>query len=184
MPERLESGNLSTGIDIGDIKIRMNQMQIQYPYFVQDTLEKLMDDLIIKKIHYQMKQDKISKKIIESTRLDKKPYKHRKKSIVWSIVSDYRSIDGFPVAVMIEHGRKAFFIRPKPPSDDRPRPTLKFEIGKDTIFSKGHRIPAYQAKKYVYETVKDNRKEVKRELNRKTHEFIRAMMGEHMIHVP
>ena len=176
----LESGSILTGVDVGDIKLRVNQIQIEYPYFVEDTLRKLIEELIVKKIHARMSKDGISKKIIDSTHLGSRPYKHRKKSLIWTITSDYRSIDGFPVAVMIEHGRKAFFIKPKLPSPVRPNPTLKFDVGQKTVFSKGHMIPEYEARKYVHDTVQANKKLVKRELNRKTHEFIRSILAEHI----
>jgi len=177
---KLESGSLLTGVDVGDIKLRVNQIQIEYPYFVEDTLRDLIEEIIIEKIHAKMTKDGISKKIIDSTKLGTKPYKHKKASIIWTVISDYRSIDGFPVAVMIEHGRKAFFVSPKEPTDDRPNPTLKFEIGDETVFSKGHEIPEYKAKKFVYDTIRENRKAVKRELNIRTKKFVRILMGDHI----
>ena len=128
-----------------------------------------------------MAKDGISKKIIDSTKLGESPIPYKKKSIKWSIISDYKSIDGFPVAVMIEHGRRAYFIQPR---QDRPNATLKFDINNKIFFSKGHDIPAYPAKNFVRDTVRENRKEVKRQLNLKTKEFIRAMMGENTITVP
>ena len=176
--KKKRADGLSTGIDVGDIRLRMNQVQIEYPYFVHDTLTKLLQEHIIEKIQREMKLDKISKKIIESTRIGENPIPYKKKSIKWSIVSDYKSIDGFPVAVMIEHGRKAFFIEPR---QDRPNATLKFDIDNKIFFSKGHDIPAYPAKNFVRDTVRENRKEVKRQLNLKTKEFIRAMMGENVV---
>ena len=87
--------SLSTGIDVGNIRLRLNQIQIEYPYFVEDTLEELLQVFIIDKIQQRMKEDKISKKIIESTRIARKPIPYKKKSIQWSIISDYKSIDGF-----------------------------------------------------------------------------------------
>ena len=168
---------LLTGVDVGDIKLRINQMQIEYPYFVEDTLRELVEKIIIKKIHERMEKDGISKKIIDSTKLGESPIPYKKKSIKWSIISDYKSIDGFPVAVMIEHGRKAYFIKPR---QDRPNATLKFDIDNKIFFSKGHDIPAYPAKNFVRDTVRENRKEVKRQLNQKTKEFIRIMMGENI----
>ena len=59
--------------------------------------------------------------------------------------------------------------------------TLKFDIDNKIFFSKGHDIPAYPAKNFVRDTVRENRKEVKRQLNLKTKEFIRAMMGENVV---
>jgi hypothetical protein len=183
--KKKRADGLSTGIDVGDIRLRMNQVQIEYPYFVHDTLTKLLQEHIIEKIQREMKLDKISKKIIESTRIGENPIPYKKKSIKWSIVSDYKSIDGFPVAVMIEHGRKAYFIRPKKPTPSRKNPTLRFENKRrQTVFSKGHWIPPYHARKYVYETVQENKKKIKRELNKKTHEFVREIMGETLFTVP
>ena len=181
---KLESGSILTGVDVGDIKLRVNQIQIEYPYFVEDTLRELITELIVKPIQRKMEADGISKKIIDSTKLGSKPHKHKKASVIWTVVSDYRSISGFPVAVMIEHGRKAFFVEPKDPTYSRPNPTLKFDIGDETVFSKGHHIPEYRARKYVHQTVRENKKDVKRELNRRTKGFVRAIMGNEFVVAP
>lgn len=177
----LRSGSILTGVDIGDIKLRISQIQIDYPYFLEKTLGELLEKHILKKIHVKMEQDGISQKVIQSTKIDAKPIRSSKQTVKWSIVSNYTSVSGFPVAVMIEHGRRAFFVEPKEPTDDRPNPTLKFEINKAVFFSKGHWIPAYPAKKFVFNTIRDNKKLVQRELNAKTKEFIRIMMGDHVV---
>ena len=130
-----------------------------------------------------MRKDSISEKIIESTTSQGHDIFRvtGRNAIKWNIVSDYKSIDGFPVAVMIEHGRRAFFVKPKDSTKDRPNPTLKFEIGDTIFFSKGHKIPEYKAKKYVSETVRKNKKTIQRDLTKKTKEFIRTMMGDHVV---
>ena len=58
----LRSGSLLTGVDVGDIKLRISQIQIDYPYFLEKTLGELLEKHILKKIHVKMEQDGISQK--------------------------------------------------------------------------------------------------------------------------
>jgi hypothetical protein len=174
---------------MGDVKLRVAQITIDYPHFLEKTLGDLITKHILEKIHKQMRRDGISEKIIESTVSRGHDIDTGyggftvtgKNAVQWNIVSDYKSIDGFPVAVMIEHGRRAFFVKPKEPTKDRPHPTLKYEIDDTVYFSKGHKIPEYRARKYVSETIRKNKKKVQRELSKKTKEFIRTMMGDHVV---
>jgi len=52
---------------MGDVKLRVAQITIDYPHFLEKTLGDLITKHILEKIHKQMRRDGISEKIIEST---------------------------------------------------------------------------------------------------------------------
>lgn len=134
---------------------------IQYPGFIDFTLRKLIDDNVVKTIHNKMRRDGISEKIIASTFLSVE-FDRKARSIKYFIISNYNADTAtggkFPVAIFIEEGRRAYLVEAPEPTADRPNPHLKFE-GKDgnEVFRKSVKIPRFSARKYVQETIQEQK---------------------------
>jgi hypothetical protein len=91
----------------------------------------------VDEIHKKMQAAKISQKIIERTYLEQRTIKSDTgKGLVFFIRSDYTSEKGFAVAVMIERGRIEYDIFPKPPTPERPKPSLKYIKNGETFYRK------------------------------------------------
>jgi len=170
---------------IGKLRLNLAQVQIEYPEWTLRTLKKLVDELILRKIHSKMKGDGISPKIIASTRVEYSRDEARK-TITYKIISDYKAINGFPVAIMIERGRKGFKLLPKMRLVKNKK-TGKMEMKLGTLswidkvsgeraFSKGHEIPPYTARRYVWRTIHENRARVVQRFDDETVRFIRRIL--------
>lgn len=154
-------------------KLRINhaQIQMEFPDFTLTTLKKIMDEEVLRPIQSQMRSDGISDKIIDKTRIEY-VQNRRRATITYKVISDYKSIDGFPVAIMIERGRRGFWLYP------RKKKALSW-LGKfdgKRYFSKGHYIPPYRARRYVWNTVHQKRQIVRKRFAQESRRFIRNIL--------
>ena len=158
------------------MRLGLSQFILEQPVFVEKTLTKILTKLILRPIHQQMRRDGISRKIIKNTYIDPSSlHSENGRTLTWRIISDYTTIDGFPVSIMIERGRRRFFLMPKPPTSRRKRPTLMWTKGKRRIFSKGHWIPRYIPRRYIYHTIKSTRLRVARTFNAEQRRYYRRL---------
>lgn len=109
--------------------------------------------MMIDPIQRKMENAKFSKKIIERTYLSKEVEgKGRGKTVTFHIKSDYISESGFPVAVMMEKGRKAYDVHAKA---NRKNPHLKYidpQTG-DAVYKKKVHIPKKEGSKIIKDTI-------------------------------
>jgi len=159
-----------------DIRLRVAQVKLQYSGFAVFTATKIINEEIIDTIQRKMEAAGISKKIVERTYLLSKAvsFGARGRAIEFYVKSDYVSEKGFPVAVMIERGRKQYDITAK---KNRPNPHLKF-LGEDgsPVFRRKVKIPRKPAGRFISDTIKEKRKVCQERLNTETVKWINHIM--------
>lgn len=166
--------NLSQQIsNLENLRFNLAQMKMQYAGFVNFTATKLIEQEIIDLIHTRLAAAGISKKVIETTFLNKKVVSVGSKfqrAVFFFVTSNYISETGFPVAVMIEKGRKAFFVKPTK------KQALSWLKDGQRFFSKGHEIPAYPARRIIYNTINEKRHTIQERLDAETVLWIRSIL--------
>jgi len=110
--------------DLSRIRFGLGQLQMQFVDFALDLMQAIIEEEIIQPIKQKLRSESYSPKIIAEVRAEVKT-RTDNKTITWLIISDFTTPDGFPVAVMIERGRKAYVIFPKPPTQKRPRLSIE-----------------------------------------------------------
>lgn len=176
-------------IDARKIASAVAQIQMQYVGFVVFEMTTLINQLIVDPIQNKMRAKGISSKVIDRTYLDKTVIQYGQ-VIVFVIRSDYTSEKGFPVAVMIEFGRRAFFVRPLLSSGREqfvrvripgkftstlPKALHWIKDGKN-FFSKGHRIPRKPGSYIITDGVRSGQPKVQRELTRRTKKWVNGIL--------
>lgn len=152
---------ITTTKQLETIDLNFARVIIQYPGFIDFTLRKIINENIITVIHNKMRRDGISEKIIETTFLSIEQDR-KKRSIRYYVVSNYnadtKTGGKFPVAIFIEEGRRAYIVEAPEPTDDRPNPHLG-PIDKEGVppFLKRAKIPRFTARKYVQETIQEQK---------------------------
>lgn len=141
--------------EIAQKKLRLAQIKMQYHGFAVFTLTRLINEIIIDPIQRQMESRNYDRKIIERTYLDSKVEgKGRGTQVTFHVKSDYISETMFPVAVMMEKGRKAYSVKAPEPSPDRPNPHLKFIIDGETKYRKKVKIPRKEGSHIIRDTIR------------------------------
>ena len=77
---------------------------------------------------------------------------------------------------MIERGRKAYVIFPKPATDDRKNPHLSYLIKGVRIFSKKSKIPKKPASNIIKDTVLQKTPKVQQKLNKAYKTWINSVL--------
>ena len=152
---------ITTTKQLETIDQNLARVIIQYPGFIDFTLRRLIDDNIVKTIHNKMRGDGISEKIIASTFLSVETDR-KARTIRYFVISNYNADTAtggkFPVAIFIEEGRRAYLVEAPEPTDDRPNPHLgPIEGDGGTFWLKKAKIPRYTARKYVEETIQEQK---------------------------
>lgn len=161
--------SIQTEKDVRHLEAGLAQIQLQYVPFVVSTLTTLINELIIDPIQDKMRRAGVSSKVIDRTYLDVKAEKQGD-TITFHIKSDYVSESGFPVAKMIENGRKAYFVKPVR------KKFLSWIKNGTRYFSKGHRIPEKKAGMYIFDTIQSGQPKVQKELNNRTRIWYKAIL--------
>jgi len=165
---------IKTEKDFRDLENKLAQIEMDYPAFVVSTVTTLINIHIIDVIQNKMRQAGVSSKVIDRTYLDT----HAEKNgsvIIFHIKSDYISESGFPVATIIEHGRKAYFINQK----SKRMTWLKNGIRK---WAKrypegiGVKIPVKTASNVIFDSIVSGQKVVQEELNKRTKQWITSIV--------
>jgi len=159
---------LDTSNDIKDLQIKVARIKLEYNFFIIKAIEETLQDQLIVPIWNKMRADGRSEKIIRSTRLSKNPTIVRPGVMQWMIISDYTTASGFPVSIMIEFGRKAFTIVPV-------RAKALHWIDKasgEDVFAMKANIPVFKARKFINNTIRENKRKIQAEINEKTERFI------------
>lgn len=167
---------IKTDKDIKELESKMAQIQLQYEPFTVFSLTTIINQELVDVIQNKMRKNGVSQKVIDTTFLDDNVLIHGNK-FFFKIKSTYIDPDsGFPVAVMIEDGRKAYTIKAPPPTPERPRPHLTPIIGGEQKFLKKADIPEFPAQKNVESTIRRRIGVVQRRLNRETKKWIRDIL--------
>lgn len=127
-----------------------------------------------------MRANHVSEKIVERTYLEKRTISTSNvKGLEFYIKSDYISESGFPVAVMIEKGRKEYDVPKFPitPTQERPNPHLKY-IGKDgePVYRKKVKIPRKPAGNYIVDTISEKKPDVIARFNTEYAKWISSIL--------
>lgn len=152
-----------------DLELKLAQIKLQYSGFTIFTLSWIIEQEIVDEIHRQMRNNNVSEKVVETTYLEKRTISSSNtKGLEFFIKSDYVSESGFPVAIMIERGRKEYDVPkfPIPPTPERPNPHLKY-IDKDgkAVYRKKVKIPRKEAGNYIVDTIRDKKPDVVKKFN-------------------
>lgn len=156
-----------------DIVIKTGFVGVTYQAFIVNELHKILEEEIVQVIRDKMLIENFSPKIAESTRLAQSPRGERPGRISWTIISDYTTLNGFPVAVMIEEGRKAYVIIPV---KAQVLHWVDKQSGEDVFASKA-KIPRFRPRRFVIDTIKEKTPIVQQKINDKTEQFVRDILS-------
>lgn len=160
-----------------DLFLKIGFIGQTYNAFIVNELETILNDEIVKPIQQKMASEGFSRKIIDSTRIAKTPVALTPGRITWKIISDYTAINGFPVAVMIEEGRKAYVIIPV-------KAQALHWIDKDSgedVFSKRSKIPRFRPRKFVQNTIRERKPRVQEKVDLATQRFVDDILTDTML---
>lgn len=163
---------VDTVADIENIQDKLARIRLEYNAFIVKTIEQILNQFLIEIIKKKMADDGRSEKIIRSTRLSKNPIIIKANELRWFIISDFKAINGFPVAIMIEEGRRAFTIVPV-------KAKALHWIDEDTgdhVFAKKANIPPFKARKFVEKTIREQKRAIQQKVNEETERFIEDIL--------
>lgn len=163
--------------DLSRIRFGLGMLQMEFVDFALDLMQSIIEEEIVQPIKQKLRSESYSPKIIAEVRAEVKT-RTDTRTITWLIISDFTTPKGFPVAVMIERGRRAYVIFPKPPTQRRPRPALKIPTEEGDIFRKKVRMPRLAGNHIVFRTVKKKRNKVRRRFNTEANRFIKEVLLE------
>ncbi len=161
--------------DLARVRFGLETLQIKFVDFALDLMQSIIEEEIIQPIKQKLRSESYSPKIIAEVRAEVKT-RTDNKTITFLIISDFTTRGGFPVAVMIERGRKAYVIFPKPPTQRRPRPALKIPTEGGDIFRKKVRMPRLPGNHIVFRVVQKKRNTVRRRFNAEANRFIKEVL--------
>jgi len=163
---------IDTAKDIDDIQSRVAQIKLQYNHFIVKVIEKILKEDLIDIIKQKMADDGRSEKIIRSTRISANPVVISQNQLRWFVISDFKAINGFPVSIMIEEGRRAFTIVPVKAK------ALHWidEATGDDVFAKRANIPPFRARKFIANTLRERKKIIQQKVNEQTERFIEDIL--------
>ncbi len=167
---------IKTEKDIQQLQSKIAQIQMQFEAFTVFSLITIINVEIVDKIHYKMRANNVSPKVIHETFLDPNVLILGNK-FFFKIKSTYQDPDtGFDVAVMIEDGRKEYTISAPAPTEDRPRPHLTPIIEGEQKFLKKVKIPVFPAQKNVKNTIENNIGRVQNQINKETKKWMSKVL--------
>lgn len=156
-----------------ELPLKVAQLKLQYSGFAVFTATRIIEQEIIDEIHSKMESANISKKIIQTTFLNKKVMSvgaKSKKSLLFYVTSNYVSDSGFPVAIMIERGRKEYDVYPV---KKKMLSWLKDGIRHAALHV---HIPVYPARRIIENTIRDKRPVVQQKLDEATVQWMKSIL--------
>jgi len=163
---------IDTAKDINNIQQKIQRIKLEYNFFIVKLIERILNEDLIEIIQRKMADDGRSEKIIRSTRLSKNPIVVSPTQLRWFVISDFKAINGFPVSIMIEEGRKAFTIVPV-------RAKALHWVDEDTgedIFAMRANIPPFKPRKFIEKTIRERKKIIQQKVNEATERFIEDIL--------
>lgn len=151
--------------DVMQLVAKITRFELQYPQFVKQRAETVVNQEIVDKIRDKMEAKGYDKKIIQQVRvefvsIDPNGF------IEFDIISDYETDEGFDVAKMMEEGRRGFFDKPVI------KQALSWIVAGLRLFSKGHFIPIRPGDKFVKSTIDEMEETVQNRLNTETDDLL------------
>jgi hypothetical protein len=184
--EKTESDLISMLEDIEVRKLVVDKFGFEWTDFITKKATEIINEEVVETIKWKMRMWKFSKKIIDSTYLDRVIV--RGKGISAYIKSDYFSESGFNVSMAREKGTKRHFIQPistgltwyvsggfnpKMVRQPQPKPTaLHWSGGGKHFFSKGHWVSGIPSLKLIKKTIGEKKKIVKERLKEETIKWV------------
>ena len=151
----------------------LTRFEMQYPRFVKTVGIKIAEEEILRPIHLRMRDFRYSDKIIKSTRIENIEVTNTGQ-LVFDVVSDYKSDDGYDVAKGREKGTKRHFIKPLDPDG-----TLRFILGGFVVgWSKGHWVKGIFKSNVIEKTIEEMRPIAQARLNKETDDFLKRSLEE------
>jgi hypothetical protein len=163
---------IDTAKDIDDLQSKVAQIKLEYNNFIVRVIVQILNEDLIQVIQRKMADDGRSEKIIRSTRLSDSPVVISQNQLRWFVISDFKAINGFPVSIMIEEGRRAFTIVP---TKAKALHWVDESSGKD-IFAKRANIPPFRARKFIEKTLRERKKLIQQKVNEQTERFIEDIL--------
>lgn len=156
-----------------DIAIKTSFVGATYQAFIVNELHKILEEEVIQVIRDKMLMEDFSPKIATSTRLAQSPRGERPGRISWTVISDYTTLNGFPVAVMIEEGRKAYVIVPV---KAQVLHWVDKQSGEDVFASKA-KIPRFRPRRFVRDTIREKTPIIQQRINDKTEQYVKDILS-------
>lgn len=155
--------------DLQELDNKVAQIEAQYAPFIILTLTTILNEYIIDPIQDAMRNAGVSQKVIDRTYLDVHAEKTTNQ-IVFHIKSDYISESGFPVAKIIENGRRAYTIVP-----NKKRFLAWLDQGK---WHKALKVemPIKEAGHYILDAILIGQPKVQQEVNIRTKEWLNKIL--------
>lgn len=155
--------------DVYKVETALSQIQAQYTPFLVFELTTMINVMIIDKIHDKMRKAGVSRKVIDRTYLDKQIIENGRE-IIFTVKSDYISETGFPVARMIEYGRRAYIVRVKY------KKALSWIDEGVRRFAKESKIPVKPGLFAIVNTIRSETPKIQKELNRRTKKWMNSIL--------
>jgi len=171
-PFRKSKFLIDTAKDIDKIDEKVQRIKLEYNAFIVRLIERILNEDLIQVIQQKMADDGRSVKIIRSTRLSDNPEVVSPTQLRWFVISDFKAINGFPVSIMIEEGRRAFTIVPV---KAKALHWVDEDTGED-IFAKRANIPPFKPRKFIEKTIRERKKIIQQKVNEATERFIEDIL--------
>ena len=152
-----------------DVVFALEQFRIQYPRWRRMKIRQILQEIIVKEIKAKMERKYFSPKIIENTRLGHIKI-DQNGDIEYSIISDYKSEEGFDVALAREEGTKRHWIAPVR------KLALHWVSGYIHLFSRGHWVRGIKPHKLIERTMKQRHGMVQKKLDRATDKYFMELL--------
>jgi len=155
--------------DLYKMQTALSQIQAQYTPFLVFELTTMINIMIVDKIQEKMRRAGVSRKVIDRTYLDRQVIENGRE-IIFTIKSDYISETGFPVARMIEYGRRAYTVRVKY------KKALSWIDEGVRKFARQTNIPVKPGLFAIVNTIRSETPKIQRELNKRTKKWISSIL--------
>ena len=148
----------------------MTQFSMTYPRFVEITATRIVNEVILDKIHDRMRELNFSEKIIERTFIDNVKV-DTEGFMEHEVISDYEAEGGFDGAVAREEGTKDHFIAPLI------KKALSWIKAGVRFFSFGHWVKGFDKSDVVKKTVEEFTPLAQQKLNDETDQRFTDMVS-------
>ena len=149
---------------------QVTQFSMTYPRFVEITATKIVNEVILDKIHDRMRELNFSPKIIERTFIDNVVV-DTEGFVEFEVISDYEAEEGFDVAKAREEGTKDHFIGPLV------KKALSWIQAGVRFFSLGHWVKGFDKTDVIEKTIKEFTPLAQQRLNEETDQRFTDIVG-------
>ena len=148
----------------------ITRFEMQYPAFIRDAVQRIVDEELLKPIKFQMKAFNYSQKIIDGTTIENLVVDDGG-FVQFDVVSEYDTESGFDVALAREEGTRTHFVAP------RFRAALSWIANGIRIFSKGHWVRGIRRSNVIQNTIAERFPILQARLNDQTDSFFNSVVN-------